>query len=346
MTTSREDFGVSKGNVTTQFDRSLNVDVTAREAQRVSITMTDLDSGAQVVAENVAMLLRTSRFADSTLTCEGNMLLVHRAIICARSPVWAAAADGTFRVSFKSIRFYLTYAYPNVQEGSTKIVEVEIADLPTLQRALTYLYTGSYNDQSLISFDGTPQEPNHLQYGNAYIAMNTELGEGRETSVQSRDSAAEIEINEGHTSSSSRTGQLKPPDLVQHDETNSNADYEPEDHCQCSKNQSNKPKAVCSNARLRANALVYILADYYQIPGLKRLAVSKFASALEKICQMDFGEVCFLVYKSVPSTALELRSCLSSAIVSYGQQVIEDASFLDTALLLPELLRDILFWSC
>lgn len=53
--------------------------------------------------------------------------------------------------------------------------------------------------------------------------------------------------------------------------------------------------------------------------------------------------MCILVYKSVPSTALALRSYLSSAVASQAQQLVEDAAFLETALRIPELLRDIIF---
>lgn len=101
-----------------------------------------------------------------------------------------------------------------------------------------------------------------------------------------------------------------------------------------------RPEAVCSKARLRTNTLVYILADYIQVPELKTLAVRKLADALEDDCQDDLGDVCHLVYTSTSSTSWDLRSCLANAIARRGQSLVNDAAFMRTALALPELLRD------
>ena len=46
------------------------------------------------------------------------------------------------------------------------------------------------------------------------------------------------------------------------------------------------------------------------------------------------------MYRSAPSTALELRSCIASSIVSSGRELTNDTAFMDAALTLPELLRD------
>ena len=99
-------------------------------------------------------------------------------------------------------------------------------------------------------------------------------------------------------------------------------------------------KATCSKGRLETNTLVYILADYIQVPELEALAVRKFAATLEGDCQDGLGDVCHLVYRSAPSTALELRSCLASSIASSGRELINDTAFMDAALTVPELLRD------
>lgn len=88
---------------------------------------------------------------------------------------------------------------------------------------------------------------------------------------------------------------------------------------------------------------MYILADYIQVPDLRVLAVRKFAATLEGGCQDGLGDLCHLVYRSAPSTASDLRSCLTNWIASNGQQLIDDTRFMQVALTLPELLQDAFF---
>ncbi|KAI9663519.1 MAG: hypothetical protein M1831_002528 [Alyxoria varia] len=78
---------------------------------------------------NMQSLLSSPEYSDLTLCCEGQNFLVHRALVCPRSPVITAAVTGAF------------------QEAHTRQLEVTIADVDTLKRVLEYLYTGDYNDQ-------------------------------------------------------------------------------------------------------------------------------------------------------------------------------------------------------
>jgi hypothetical protein len=55
-------------------------------------------------------------------------------------------------------------------------------------------------------------------------------------------------------------------------------------------------RAACNKGRLETNTLVYILADYIQVPELDALAVRKFAATLEGDCQDGLGDVCYLVH--------------------------------------------------
>jgi hypothetical protein len=47
---------------------------------------------------NLAHLLKSSRYSDLKVICQDQEFKVHRAIVCAQSPVLAAAFDGAFQV--------------------------------------------------------------------------------------------------------------------------------------------------------------------------------------------------------------------------------------------------------
>lgn len=55
-------------------------------------------AGVQTVVETVKVLLATGQFSDLTLVCQDKQFFVHRGIVCSRSPVWAAATEGKFKV--------------------------------------------------------------------------------------------------------------------------------------------------------------------------------------------------------------------------------------------------------
>jgi len=60
------------------------------------------------------------------------------------------------------------------------------------------------------------------------------------------------------------------------------------------------------SADLPVHTLVYILADYYQVPDLQRLAVNRFADALNMDDEVGLGDICHLVYNVAPqATGLE-----------------------------------------
>ena len=59
------------------------------------------------VNSNVESLLTTGAYSDLTLICQGHEFFVHRAILCPRSPVWAAATEGNFNVSVATKSLFL-----------------------------------------------------------------------------------------------------------------------------------------------------------------------------------------------------------------------------------------------
>ena len=49
-------------------------------------------------------LWETGKYSDLTVTCRGRKWHVHRSIVCLRSTFFAAACDGSFRVSKIQLR--------------------------------------------------------------------------------------------------------------------------------------------------------------------------------------------------------------------------------------------------
>lgn len=55
--------------------------------------------GKHLSAETFAGLLGGGKYSDLELVCQGERFLVHKSFVCWRSPVFAAAIDGGFKVS-------------------------------------------------------------------------------------------------------------------------------------------------------------------------------------------------------------------------------------------------------
>jgi len=233
--------------------------------------------------------------------------------------------------------------YVAVQEARTKVIEVDVVDASTLLRVLTYLYTGGYNDEKLPSVDYMELETDDAQSQSRGQASVTVPGILNGSSVRVDEGETQVDRVETVLSSPAFEVQITPSEtetFLQGEQLDARVRVGTVDSHNCCTLRMNEPESVCINEKLQANTLVYILADYCQIPELKYLAVRKFAAGVEVICLTGFGNVCHLVYGSAPPTALDLRSCLSGAIASHGRQLVEDASIMSTVLLLPELLRD------
>ena len=82
---------------------------------------------------------------------------------------------------------------------------------------------------------------------------------------------------------------------------------------------------------LMANAYLYLLADYYQIPGLLNLSAAKFRTAMShKIDLSDFHKVVSLMYGSDEAIfARELREYVNSAIVENAASLIKVDAFME-----------------
>ncbi|KAK0837997.1 hypothetical protein LTS02_017858 [Friedmanniomyces endolithicus] len=246
--------------------------------------MSQVFTGEETVIKNVALLLQTGRFSDLTLVCKDRRFRVHRAIVCSRSPVWAAAAEGGFK------------------EMETKIVEVDIVDPDTLHRALTYLYTGTYGDADVPTSNAVALDSEH---NSILEASGLDVLTATNDNAQNHSDESDLDSADAAIPSAHSQAQPTLPDTevtVQEESpvvADGGDDFKSNDNCD---HAIEERKSGRSSANLRVHTLVYILADYYQVPDLRRLAVNKFAAALDMEDEEGLGDICHLVYRVAPST--------------------------------------------
>ncbi|KAL9613573.1 MAG: hypothetical protein Q9167_001906 [Letrouitia subvulpina] len=232
------------------------------------------DQHAQSQLSSLGTLLDNPKFSDLVLRCQGQKFDVHQCIVCLNSPVFASACGGGF------------------QEAKTKVIDVIVADVPTLKRLLKYLYTHDYDDGNESSLAAEQTE--------SIATLDPNMDENY---VQIIDSS---------------------------DDKTDHAHEEPLDKMNI-------------NHVLKANVQVCVAADYYQIPGLMRLAVKKFekASTCMEFYQPGFADVLAFVYEST-NTTCELRSILCLTMVRNAASLISDKSFMNTAARLSGCLEEVL----
>ena len=60
---------------------------------------------------DLAILLKEGKYSDLTLMCQDEEFKIHRNIVCAQSPVFAAAVDGGFKVCVIRSNDHLSSTY-------------------------------------------------------------------------------------------------------------------------------------------------------------------------------------------------------------------------------------------
>ena len=92
-------------------------------------------STSMSLIEGAASLLDSEKYSDLTITTQTRSFKVHKAIVCTQSKVFAAMSDAGFR------------------ESTTSILPLEHDDPATVERMLTFLYTGEYDQGQPDSTD-------------------------------------------------------------------------------------------------------------------------------------------------------------------------------------------------
>lgn len=84
-------------------------------------------SPCKSLVDGAASLLNSEKYSDLTITTQTRSFKVHKAIVCTQSKVLAAMSDSGFK------------------ETSTAVLQLEHDDPATVERMLTFLYTGDYD---------------------------------------------------------------------------------------------------------------------------------------------------------------------------------------------------------
>jgi hypothetical protein len=161
-----------------------------------------------------------------------------------------------------------------------------------------YLYTDRYQDDGVFTFDYNNDEIP----GCSIIADNTPDKVAASTTSVKRDKPQSAPITSGLTS-------------------NNKVDNHKSDTAQVDKSRTCQPKTLgspCRNARLRANALLYILADHYQIPDMRKAAAKKLAETATVLCSSNLAAMCRLIYDTAPPSALNLRTPFFQALSNHA----------------------------
>lgn len=179
------------------------------------------------------------------------------------------------------------------------MIDVTIADVPTLQRLLTFLYTCDYDDGSGSSLA--------IEQAKSESVVDPEKD-------KSRMPANERWVLSPPLDSSSDSTQ---PWSCGSDGGTDHAHEETLDK-------------MNMNQALMANAQVYVAADYYQIPELMRLAVDKFRKRSMKFYQPGFADVVAFVFQCTPNLAPEMKNILGSTFLKNAVSLVSDTTFMDT----------------
>lgn len=260
-------------------------------------------------------------FADLTVKCGDKTFEAHRAFICRKSKVLKAALVGHFKVNSPSHPIINKTHILRDQEAQTQEFTFTDDHPDIVERMLLYCYAEDYDD--------TPSEERLQKYHSLLVFPK------KDETTSSRPARPRRPIPGSYpplitaTRATSRrrlTGPLDDPPPAE-ETTNTNPFL----------------NRVRDSQKLMINALVYALADKYDLDPLKALARSKFEEvpSLEEV-PVDFANVAREVYTSTPSGDRGLRDLVLTTCMAHMDDLFRNDDF--NALLEEEaqLSRDLL----
>ncbi|KAL9590751.1 MAG: hypothetical protein Q9203_000473 [Teloschistes exilis] len=95
--------------------------------------------------------------------------------------------------------------------------------------------------------------------------------------------------------------------------------------------------------RIATNAALYIMADVYNVTGLKSLAKAKFSLALPNGWNgEDFPEVIRTIYQSIPPGDRDMRGCVLPVIRAHWQELRNSEPFMEVVREIPDFAVDLI----
>lgn len=120
----------------------------ARRCQSTSVLLLNYSRAILTIDS----LLKEGKYSDLTITCGDDSYAVHKAIVCSRSPFFAACCDGDFKVGYSTSSQVLAHC---LQEAKSGVVDLPDDDPLAVKMMIRYLYTGTYPTPSKSAPNGT-----------------------------------------------------------------------------------------------------------------------------------------------------------------------------------------------
>ncbi|TGO17559.1 hypothetical protein BTUL_0016g00220 [Botrytis tulipae] len=244
------------------------------------------------VLDALRALYDTGKYSDMKIRCEETVLDVHRAVVCIRSPVIAAAMDDDRWVCNSPAQgdeHFLTKLQEEAVKGEYHMSDEE---LPVVEAMINYLYCGNYDDQVALggeaSDDDSQVEPPSSPPKQVTEAIVDPWGQRREIRRQAFG---------GLGGFGQMVLQVAPP---------------------------TKPSSLLFNAK------VYIIADKYMIPALKSLAHEKLTKSLREHWNTpEFTAGAEFLWENTPGTDVLLRRALVTTAATYINVLLDRGEFVE-----------------
>ncbi|KAG4033608.1 hypothetical protein MFRU_004g01120 [Monilinia fructicola] len=248
----------------------------------------------------IRALYDTGKYADMKISCEDRVFDVHRAVVCMRSPVIAAAMDND-----------------HWEEAAKSEYHMGDDELPIVEAMIRYLYHGTYDDQ--VALGNEPSEDgSQLGIDNAALPPSPSIPEA--------DLIIEEIPPDPHAGGWSIAPSESPEVILWGRRQEGRYGFVP----RIQPEVSPEPAIDSTPSSLLFNAKVYIIADKYMIPALKDLANEKCLRSVEAHWNTpEFSKVAELLWDNTAESDKLLRDAVVTAAATHGDGLLDRGDFVE-----------------